>query len=79
MRIPRDGNTVGTHPRLTTPFRIGARPFVSPTSIGSQEIDIPRRSIVPQEVRNSQPFDTSVNEISAKNSDPALTWSKVIG
>ena len=46
--IPRDGNTVGTPPRLTNPVWIGAEPSVSPTIIRSQNIDSTRRPIVPQ-------------------------------
>ena len=65
--------------RLTTPVCIGAVPYISPTNIRSQEIENTRRSIVPQEVRNTEPFDTSINGISAKHRDPTPTWSKVIG
>ena len=35
-------------------------------------------SIIPQEVRNAQPFDTSINGISSKHRDPAPTGSKII-
>ena len=62
--ISQYGNTVGTPPPiLTTPVRIGSGPSVSPASIRSQEIESPRWSIIPQEVRNAQPFDTSINGI----------------
>ena len=77
--IPKDENTVRTPHILTTPFQIGDGPSVSPTSIGRQEIGSPRGSIIHQEVRNAQPFDTSISGISAKHRDPAPTWSKVIG
>ena len=64
---------------MTTPVRVGGGPSVSPTRMGSQEIGSPSGSINPEEVRNAQPFDTSINEISDKHRDPALTLSKVIG
>ena len=64
--IPREGNTVGNLPRLNKQVRIGAGSSISPTSIRIQEIESPRRSIAPQEVRNAQPFDTSINGISDK-------------
>ena len=38
----------------------------------------PRGSIVPQEVRYTQPLDTSINVIYAEHKDPAPTWSKLI-
>ena len=76
--IPRDRNTFGMPPRATTPVRIGTVPLVSPTSIRSQDIGSPRRSIGPQEVSNVQPFETSHNGISSKHRDPTPTWSNVI-
>ena len=78
MKTPWDVNTVITPPILTTPVRIGAGPSVSPTNIRSQDNKSPRRSIGPQEVRNAQPFDTSINGISAKHRDLDTTWIKVI-
>ena len=77
--IPRDKKTVGTPPILTTPVWIGAGPSFSPTSIRIQDIGSPRGSIGPQEVRNAQPVNTSINGISAEHRDPAPTWSKLIG
>ena len=44
-----------------------------------QGIDGPRRSIITQEVRNSDPLDTSINIIYSKHRDPTPTWNKVIG
>ena len=70
---------VGNPPILTTPFCIGAGTSVSPTMMGSQDIGSPRGSIGPQEVRNAQPLDTSINGISAEHRYPDPTWSKVIG
>ena len=77
--ITWDGNTAGTSPRLNTPFWIGAGAYVSPTGIRSQDIESPRGSIVLQDVRNAQPFDSSINRISTKHRDPAPTLSKGIG
>ena len=77
--IPPDGNTVGMVGRLTTPIRIGAGAFISPTRMGSQGIFIPSGSIGLQEVRNAQPLDTSIHGISSKHRYPAPTFSKVIG
>ena len=77
--IPWDRNTAVTSPRLNTPFWIGAGAYVSPTGIRSQDIESPRGSIVLQDVRNAQPFDSSINRISTKHRDPAPTLSKGIG
>ena len=76
--IPWERNTVGTPPIVTTPDRIGAVPYVYPTSTRSQEIESPRRSIVLQEFRNTQPLYTPINGFSSKHRYPTLTWSKVI-
>ena len=77
--IPRDGNAFGMPPIFTTPVRIGDGPSVSPTRMGSQDIGSPRGSIGPQEFRDAQPLDTSINGIYSKHRDPASTWIKVIG
>ena len=66
-------------PRLNTPVRIGAGPSVSPTRTGRQEIGSPSGSIGPVEVRNAHPLHTCIDGISAKHSDPAPTFSKLIG
>ena len=60
---PRDGNTVGMRPKLTNPVQIVDGPLVSPTRMSSQDNGSPRGSIGPQEVREAQPLDTSVNGI----------------
>ena len=70
---PQEINTVKTLPIFTTPVMIGAGPSASPTRIRIQDIDIQRWSIVTQEVRIDQPFDTSFNGISAKQRYPAPT------
>ena len=62
--IPRDRNTAGIPPRDTTLFCIGTVSFVTPISIRSQNIEGPRRPIIPQEVRNSKPLDASINVFS---------------
>ena len=77
--IPRDRNTYVMPPRENNPFRIGTGPFVYPTRLESQDIGCPRRSIGPQEVRNAEPLDTSMNGISSEHRDPVPTWIKVIG
>ena len=46
--------------------------------MGSQDIDSPRGSIGPEEVRNDQSFDTSINGFSTEHRDPAPSFSKVI-
>ena len=39
----------------------------------------PRRPIIPQEVRNDELINASINIIPSKHRDPTPTWSKVIG
>ena len=65
-------------PGLTIIVRIISGLSVSPTRIVSQEIGSPSGPIGPEEVRNTQPFETSINVISSKHSDPAPTFNKVI-
>ena len=77
-KITQDRNTVGMPPSATTPVRIGTRPSVPPIIIRGQEIEIPRRSIIPQKVRNADPLDASINRIYSKHRDPTPDWSKVI-
>ena len=78
-KIQQDRNTTGMTPKLITSVWIGAGHSVSPTRMGIQDIGIPRGSIGPQEGRDNQPLDTSINGIYAKHRYPAPTWSKVIG
>ena len=66
---PQYRNTVGITPRYTTAVWIGTGPYVPPIGIRSQEIDGPRRSIVPQELSNAEPLDASINIIPAKHWD----------
>ena len=59
--ITVDKNTVGIPPRKTTQFLTGTGTSVPPISIWSQKIEGPRRSIIMQEARNSDPLDASIN------------------
>ena len=61
--IPQDRNTVVMTPRATAPFRAGTGPSVPSISIGSQNIEVPRQPIIPWEVRNAEPLNTSINRI----------------
>ena len=47
--------------------------------MGMQEIGIPSRFIGTDEVRNAQPFNTSINGITDEHSDPAPTFGSEIG
>ena len=76
--IQVDINTFGIPPRTTTQVRIGTGPSVPLISIGSQNIEGPRRSIIPQEARNTKPLDDSINWFPAKHKDPTPNWSKII-
>ena len=77
--IPRGGNTSKILPRLTSPVLIVGGTSVPPTRTGVQEIISPSGPISTMEVRNDQPFHTSINVNSAKNGDPTPTFSKLIG
>ena len=76
--IPVNRKIVGIPPRTTTQVWTGTGPFVPPINIGRQKIEGPRRSIIPQEFRNAQQFDASINIIPAKHRDTTPSWSKVI-
>ena len=62
---PVDRNTVGIPPITTTQVLTGTGPSATPISIGSQKIEVPRRSIILQEVRNAKPLKASINGIPA--------------
>ena len=62
-KIPQDANTSRIPPVLTSPVCICCGPSVSPTRTGSQKIISPSSPISPVEVRNAQPFHTSINGI----------------
>ena len=72
-------NTIRMVERLTNPVLVGDGPSVSTTRMGSQEIGSPSGSIGPQEVRDAQPLDTSINRISVKHRYPAPTFNHAIG
>ena len=76
--IPQDGNTSRNPFRLNSSVRIGGEPSVFPPKTGIQDIISPSGPIGYVEVRNAQPFHTSINGNSVKNRDPVLTLSKLI-
>ena len=76
--IPWYRNNVVMSPRTSTPVRTDTEPSVLPISIWSQNIEGPRRSIVPQEVRNAKKLDASINIIPSKHRDLTLSWRKII-
>ena len=78
-KIPVDINTYGIPPITTTQVQTGDGPSVLPISKGIQKIEGPRRSIITQEVRNTNLLDASINIIPTKYRDPTQSWSKVIG
>ena len=77
--IPRDRNTVGITHRETNPVQTGTGPSIPPIIIEVQKIDGPRQPIIPQEVRNAEPIDASINRIPSEHRNPTLSWSKLIG
>ena len=77
--ITRDRNTVGMPPRATNPVWTGTVPSVPPISLERQNIESPRRTIIPQEVSNAKPLDDSVHIIPYKHRYPPPSWSKLIG
>ena len=76
---PRDSNTSISSPRFNSPVFIGGDTTVSPTRTEIQEIGIPKGPTGSVEVRNTQPFNTSINGYSSENGDTKLTFSKLIG
>ena len=77
-KIPVDRNTVRMPPRTTTQVRTGTGSSVPTIIIGSQKIECPRRSIIPQEVMNNKPLDSYINRNPAIHRDPTPSWSKII-
>ena len=76
--IPWDVKTVGMVDILTIPVCVGAESSVSPTSMGIQQIGITSGSLGPQEVRDAQTLDTSINGISGEHREPAQSFSNLI-
>ena len=77
-RTPVNKNTTRITPRANTPVQTGAGTYVPPINIGIQNIEGPRRPIIPQEVRNSKLINASINIIPADHRDPTPSWTKVI-
>ena len=73
-----DGTIFVIPPRTTTQIRTGTGPSAPPIITRSQNIEGPRRSIIPHVVSNANPLDTSINIIPAKHRDPTPSWSKLI-
>ena len=76
--IPQDRNNFRIPPRTTTPVQTGNGPSVPLIIIWSQKIEGPRRTIIPQEVRNTEPLNAPINIITSKHTGTTPTWSKVI-
>ena len=76
--ITVDKNTVVIPPRTTTQVLTGTRPSSPPIIIGSQKIEGPRRSIITQEVRITDPLNTFINIITSKHRYPTPIRSKAI-
>ena len=53
--------------------------YDSPTRTGTQDIVRPRQSIIPQEARNTDPLNASINRFLAEHGHPTPIFSKVIG
>ena len=77
--MQRDVNTAVATTRLTLQSPIFNSNSDSPTWTGTQDIVSPRRSIIPQEARNADPLDASINQFTAKHGHPKPIFSKVIG
>ena len=76
---PRDVTTAVATARLTLqiPNFIGTSD--SPTRAGNQDIVSPRRSIIVQQGRNDDPFDSPINLFLDVHGQPTSIFSKVIG
>ena len=77
--IKVDRKTVRITLRTTTQVLTGTGPSTYQISIGRQNIEGPRRSIIPQEARNANTLDASINQFPAKHRDPSPGWIKIIG
>ena len=77
-KILVDRNTAVIPPRTTTQVQTGTGTSVHPIIIGRQKIEGPRPSIIPQEVRDTEPPDSSINRIPAKHRYPTPSSSKII-
>ena len=77
-KIPQDGNTSIRSPRLNSPVLIGGGTTISPTKTGIQEIVSPKGPTGSVEVKNAQPFNTSINGNYTKNGYPTPTFNEAI-
>ena len=75
---PQDVNTAVATSRLTLQIPNFISTSNSPTRTGTQDISIPRRSIITQKGRNSKPLDAPVNQFPAVYGHPRPIFSKVI-
>ena len=66
-------------PGTTTQVWNGTGPLFPPISKGGQNIEVPRRFTIPQEVSNAKPLKSSININPDKHRDTMPSWSKVIG
>ena len=74
-----DRNNIGIPPRTTTQVWTVTGPSAPLISIGSHNIEGPRRSIIPKEVRNAETIKSSININTDKHRNNKPSWSKVIG
>ena len=77
--VPRDINAAIATARLTLRRPNFISTSESPTQTGTKYIVSPRRSIIPQEVKNAEPLDTSFNRFRDEHGHPTPIFSKVIG
>ena len=78
-KITVDRDTVVIPPRTSNQVWTGIGPSFPLISIGSHKIEGPRRSIIPQEVRNADTINASINRFPAEHRNPTPGWSKLIG
>ena len=77
--MPWDVNTAVATARLNLQSPNFISTSDSPTRTGTQDIFSPRRSIIPLERWNAEPFDTSINQFTVVHGHPMPIFSKVIG
>ena len=65
--------------RNTTPVRTGTGPSDPQIIIGIHNIEGTKRPIIPQEFRNAEPLDASINRIPSTHRYPTPIWRKAIG
>ena len=77
--IPVNKKVVVIPLRTNTQVLTGIGTSAPPIIIGSQMIEGPRRSIIPQEARNSEILYSSINRFPDEHRDSTPGWSKIIG